>query len=158
MADKETLIRWLNDIYSMEQEVMNTLKGHLDDAKDMPDMQNRIQQHINDTQTQMDQVKAAIESLGGNVSPVKSAVSKVMGTVSGAATDIAKDKIVKDAIAEYAAEHMEIASYMAVMEAANILGESQIANMAQDIIKSEQNMADWLQTNIPMIVQMDLGA
>jgi ferritin-like metal-binding protein YciE len=53
----------------------------------------------------------------------------------------------------YAIEYFEIASYMANAAAARELGYEDIASVCETIITEEQEMADWLEMQLPMVVR-----
>lgn len=60
------------------------------------------------------------------------------------------------ALADYAAENFEIASYTALISAAQELGDQEIIRVCQQILRDEQEMASWLQQNLPTLVQQTL--
>lgn len=152
----ELLISWLNDAYAMEQSLEDTLKRHADDAAGNPDVQSRIMQHITETKDQARIVKDCIEGLGGSTSKVKSAVSNVMGMAQGVLNRPASDTMVKNALADYAAEHFEIASYEALIHAATELGHADIAARLRPILVQEQAMAEFLAQALPAAVSEQL--
>src|SRR5947209_3017903 len=125
MADNDLVISWLNDAYSMEQGLEPILKNHAKDAKDHPQMQAMIEAHLEQTRRHGELVKGCIERLGGKTSGVKSGLSSVMGMAQSVMTGAAKDELVKNAISDYAAENFEIASYNALIVAAQQMGDQQ---------------------------------
>jgi ferritin-like metal-binding protein YciE len=80
-------------------------------------------------------------------------VANTLGAVQGMSTAMAKDRMVKDAMASYAIEHFEIASYTAIVTAARDMGHEEIARVCETIITEEQDMADWLEMQLPMVVR-----
>ncbi len=157
MAHQEKLIAWLNDAYAMETSVAQVLEAHAKEAKDHPLMQTRIQEHLEETRRHADLVKGCIERLGSSPSTIKSGMGTVMGTVQGMSTALAKDKLVKNALGDYASEHFEIASYQALVTAALQIGDQQTASVCQDILRDEDAMARWLEQQLPGIVQETIG-
>jgi ferritin-like metal-binding protein YciE len=156
MAHNEMVIAWLNDAYGMEQSITHVLENHARDAKDHPQIQGAIKQHLEATKRHADMVKQEIERLGGSTSAVKSAMSHVMGMGQSVSTGMAKDELVKNALADYSTEHMEIASYRALQAAAMELGDQQLARTCEMILADEMAMAQFLEQNLPMIVTMTL--
>jgi len=154
MANQDLVIAWLNDAYSMEQSVTQVLENHAKDAKDMPRMQVHIQQHLEATKRHAELVKGALESLGEKPSTAKSAMSTVMGKVQGLSTGLAKDELIKNALADYSTEHMEIASYSSLAEAGRLLGNDQLVQTCETIIRDERAMASWLEQQIPLLTGM----
>jgi ferritin-like metal-binding protein YciE len=158
MAHKELYISWLNDAYSLEQSLIQTLENHASQAKDHPHVQTRIQQHIEETRRHADLVKSCIERLGSSTSSVKSGMSSVMGSVTGMSTGVSSDALVKNALSDYSSEHFEIASYTSLIAAAQELGDQETARICQDILRDEVEMANWLEQQIPIVTQEMLRA
>lgn len=157
MNSREQLIAWLNDAYSMEKSLEETLESHAKDAEKDPEVHARITRHIEETREQAETVKGCIESLGGSVSKVKSALAGMMGSVQGIANRPAGDTMVKNALSDYAAEHFEIASYRALIEGARALGEEQIALKLTAILHQEEDMARFLEQKLPGAVRTALA-
>lgn len=158
MNSREQLVDWLNDAYSMEKSLEETLERHAKDAESDAEFHARITRHIKETREQAETVKGCIESLGGSVSKVKSALAGMMGAAQGMANRPAGDTMVKNTISDYAAEHFEIASYRALIESARALGEEQIALKLTSILHQEEDMARFLEEKLPGAVRGTLTA
>ncbi|MFA5927143.1 MAG: DUF892 family protein [Patescibacteria group bacterium] len=159
MDDEEMkpLMTWLNDAYAMEQSIINTLEGHAKDANDYPEAKQMIEDHIEQTKGQALRIKNEIERLGGEVSKVKSVLADMMGTVQGLMPDLAKDKVIKNAIVEHATEHFEHASYMTLAEAADYYDEPETARVCEEIMEEEVRMGEKLEKALPKLVREYLG-
>lgn len=157
MTTRDQLITWLNDAYAMEQALEETLKQHAADAKDDVEVHGRIQRHIEETRNQAVTVKECLQSLGGEVSGVKSAFANVFGAMQGMVNKPMGDTMVKNAIADYAAEHFEIATYRALIDTAKKIGEDEIARKLTDILRQEQDMAQFLEDKLPGAVEKTLA-
>lgn len=88
---------------------------------------------------------------------MKTAMGAVSGFFQGRSTGASPDELVKNALADYASEHLEIASYRALIVAARALGEQQTAQVCEGILRDEEEMARWLEQNLPTVVQEYLG-
>ena len=157
MAHLDTMLAWLNDAHALEVNLAQVLENHAKDAKDHPAMQAKIEQHLEQTRRHAELVKSCIERLGGSTSTIKSAMGKIGGMVQGISTGPAPDELVKNALADYASEHFEIASYTSLLAGAQALGDQETARICQQILQDEIEMASFLQQNIPMITQEYLG-
>lgn len=157
MAHQETLINWLNDAHGLETNLVQVLESHVQAAKNHPQVQSRLQQHLDETRRHAEMVKGCIERLGGNVSGVKTGISSVMGAVQGVSTAIAKDELVKNTLADYASEHFEIACYTSLITGARAIGDEDTARVCETILRDEEQMAHWLHQQIPVITQEYLG-
>src|SRR5437588_1858042 len=149
----ELLIAWLNDAYAMEQALIPVLENHAKDAKDDPAARARIELHAEQTRRHAELVKGCIEQVGGSPSTLKSAVGALFGTIHSVSTGMFADETVKNALADYATEHFEIACYRALSEAAQSLDQPHIVQVCGEILRDEQEMADWLSTKVPKIVR-----
>lgn len=157
MSGNETLISWLNDAYALEQQLITVLGNHSSDASHYPHIQRRIDEHIQETKRHAETVKQCIERLGGSTSVAKAAMGKVTGVMAGMSTAVASDELVKNCLAECSTEHLEIASYKALIASAEALGHSDIADACRRILSDEQRMADWLDQNLAGVVQEHLA-
>ena len=150
---RDTLVTWLKDAYAMEQGIVEILERQMGQFENMPDAQEKILQHLELTKTQAERVRACVERFDDDISHVKSGMANILGAVQGMSTVMAKDRMVKDAMANYAIEYFEIASYMAIVAAAREMGLEDIASVCETIITEEQDMADWLEMQLPMVVR-----
>jgi ferritin-like metal-binding protein YciE len=156
MTNNKQLIAWLNDAYSMERSLANVLENHARDAADFPDAQARNEQHLAETRQHADLVERCLEMLGETPSTVKSAFGSLMGRVEGAASGVFRDEIVKNFLSDYAAEHLEIASYKALVVAAEEVGQPEIARICGKILAEEVAMAEWLENHLPGVTRQSL--
>jgi ferritin-like metal-binding protein YciE len=154
---RETLIGWLNDAYAMEKGLVQVLENHANDVKDRPEMYRMIAQHLEQTKMHAERVRDCVERLGGSTSSVKTAMGSISGFFQGRSTGASPDELVKNALSDYAAEHFEIASYRALIAAARALGENQVVQVCESILRDEEEMARWLEQNLPNVVQEYLG-
>lgn len=146
---QDLLLAWLNDAYGMENTLIQTLQNHARDAKNYPQMQVKLDQHLAQTRRHAEMVKSCIERLGGRTNPLKTSLGVAMGKVQGLSTGAAADEVVKDGLADFAAENFEIASYTALIAAAEQLGDRETVATCNQILREEQEMARWLEQNLP---------
>ena len=157
MAERETFLGWLKDAHSMETALIPTLENHANDAKDLPEIQARLLQHIEETRRHADLVHQCITSLGDDLSVVKEAIGSVTGAVQSVSSAPFADEPVKNFLSDYAAENFEVASYTSLIAAAQALGETQIASVCEQILLEDQAMAQWLQEQIPQVTRLFLS-
>jgi ferritin-like metal-binding protein YciE len=154
---RETLIGWLNDAYAMERGLVQVLENHANDAKDMPEAYRKITEHLEKTRMHAERVRECVEQLGGSTSSMKTAMGAISGFFQGRSTGASPDELVKNGLSDYAAEHFEIASYRALIVAARALGEERVVSVCEQILRDEEEMATWLERQLPMLVQDYLG-
>lgn len=155
-ADKETLLAWLQDAHAMENQAIEILKRQSERIKSYPDLQEKVPDHLEETREHAARVKECIERLGGDASTTKKSVGKFMGNAAALANSAANDEVVKDGIADYAFEQFEIASYRALIAAAEQLGEDEIRRVCEEILEEEKAMAQWLEEKLPLVTRQYL--
>lgn len=148
MTKREQFIQWLGDAHAMEVGIISTLEKHIADAKGQPKVRATLTQHWKETKRHAEEMKKALASLGGSHPVLKEGVSKLANLVAGLVTTMAADTTVKNAIADFATEHFEIACYKSLIVTANALGEKKIAATCKAILKEELAMAKVLDTQL----------
>jgi ferritin-like metal-binding protein YciE len=156
MTAKDMLIAWLNDAHGMENALIRVLEHQIKDAKDYPQVQAKLEEHLEQTRRHAQMVKDCVQQLGGKTSAVKTGLATLFGQMQAISTGAAQDEMIKNALADYAAESFEVASYTSLVHAAKVLGEQQIADVCQRILQEDEAMARWLHQNIPALTQQTL--
>ena len=140
----------------MEQTQIQVLENHAKDAKDVPWVRERDEQHLAETKRHAERVRECLDLLGAKPSAMKSAMGNITGMVQGASSGMFKDELVKNFLSDYAAEHFEIACYTSLIAAAEEVGQPQVASICREILRDEEAMAQWLEDNIPEVTRMFL--
>ncbi|AKK66465.1 ferritin-like domain-containing protein [Xanthomonas translucens] len=143
-SNTERLLKWLQDAYAMEQEANTMLTATAGRLEHYPQLKARIEQHITETKGQSEQVKRCIDLLGGTTPAIKGALASVMATVHAAGNSMMSDEVAKSLGISYAFEHLEVASYRALVIAAKQADQPQIAEICSAILDQEIAMAEWL--------------
>lgn len=158
VANNDIVVAWLNDAHAMEKALTQILEHQVKDAERFPEIQAKLQQHLQQTEQHAQMVESCVQRLGGSTSSVKGGMASLFGQVQALSTGAAQDEMVKNALADYAAENFEIASYQALIAAAQAIGDTETVTVCQQILADEQAMARWLETNLPALVQGTLSA
>lgn len=150
---KENLMDWLRDAHAMEEQAEKMLKAQAARIEHYPQLKARIEEHIGETVGQRERLEQCIARLGGSPSMVKDTLGKMaaMGQAVGGMT--ASDEVVKGAMAGYVFECFEIASYTALIAAAQTAGEPEVAQVCGEILVQEEAMAEWLLENLPQLTE-----
>lgn len=155
---RAAMVAWLNDAYANERAIVPVLRNHIRDAHSQPIARERLEQHLAATERHAEQVKGCIERLGGKVSSAKGAAGNLLGNVQAVSTEPAKDELVKNALADYATEQFEIASYRALISGAEEMGDVQTATTCREILADEEAMARWWEGQIPLLTRQHLSS
>jgi ferritin-like metal-binding protein YciE len=153
MTQQEFLVSWLKDAHGLETHLVQTLERQAKDARDYPQVQAKIQEHLEKTRHHADLVEGCLKHYDSGTSTVKSGLGSALGAVTGMASGSAKDEIIKDSLSDYAAENMEIASYTSLIAAAKALGDNETAQVCQQILQDEEEMAQWLKEHLSSLTQ-----
>jgi ferritin-like metal-binding protein YciE len=140
----DTLIAWLKDAHAMEQSAINILEKQSKRLEHYPRMEAKVKEHLGVTRQQADKVKACLERHGADTSTMKDLMARFTGTMNALGSSTAGDEAVKAHMADYAFEHMEIASYRILIATAKHVGDVQTQRVCEEILSQEEEMADWL--------------
>jgi ferritin-like metal-binding protein YciE len=105
------------------------------------------------TEREQAEVEECIQRLGGDTSSVKAGMSKITGTLQGMSTGAAEDELVKNAISDYAGEQFEVASYRALVAAAEEIGDEETVRVCRENLREDEEMARWLEQQLPAVTQ-----
>ncbi|MFU0507059.1 ferritin-like domain-containing protein [Pseudaminobacter sp. NGMCC 1.201702] len=150
---REWLMQWLRDAHAMEEQAETMLKSQYDRLESYPGLRQRIGQHIEETKEQAKRLEQCLDRIGGGTSTMKDAGAKLMATAQGLSGIFAGDEVMKGSLASYTFEHMEIASYTMLIAAAEKCGEPEIQRACEQNLREEQEMASWLEKNLPAVTQ-----
>jgi ferritin-like metal-binding protein YciE len=155
--EEDQLLAWLDDAYAMERAQLPILGNHAEDARRHPDVRKRDQKHLKQTKQHAKDIRRCIEHLGGKPSASKKVIGRITGAINSVATEPFEDEILKNFLADYATEHFEIACYRSLIVAAEEAGHPKIASVCREILEEEEEMANWLERNLPMAVRETLA-
>lgn len=153
---RELLVAWLRDAHAMERSLIPVLEDHSKHADGHPEVQRRMAQHAEETERHAQLVEQCLHRLDADPSGGKDVLGKMMMSVQGKMTGAAEDTLVKDSLMDFASEHFEIASYKALVKAAESMGEREIAETCRGILKEEQEMAAFLDEHLSPAVEAAL--
>ena len=158
MSDKTyRLTQWLRDAHAMEEQAETMLKAQASRLENYPELRQRIERHITETQGQARRVAQCIERLGSGESTVKDAGARMVAMMQGLGGMFAGDEVVKGGMASYAFEHFEISAYTALIGAAEEAGDQQTATVCREILREEEQMAAWLKEHLPAVTRQFLA-
>lgn len=155
MAEKsyyDVLINWLKGAHTVETTLVNMLENQADRATEFPELRSHLQGHREASQRHAEMVRQCIEQLGGDVSELRTSVSKLFGEAQSRFLGVYGDSVVRDAIVGSVVEQVEISSYNAIIALAERLGENGVVDTCSEILEDEQRMLDYFNENLEDIV------
>lgn len=156
-AAKDNLLDWLKDAHAMEHQAESMLRAQAQRLENYPDLKQRIEQHIKETKWQQTEVEAAIKRLGGSPSTVKDMAGKLMAFGQAVAGSAMSDEVIKGSMSGYVFENLEIATYTVIITAARAVGETETVAACEQILKQEEEMAQWILEHLAPTTQQFLG-
>ena len=154
MSDpREHLLHWLRDAHAMEQQAEQMLKAQAGRIENYPRLKARIEQHLEETLGQQKLLEGCLERLGSSPSAIKDTMGMMAAMGQALGGMFASDEIVKGAMASYVFEHMEIASYTALIAASREAGDAETQRVCEQILAQEEAMAQWVKENLPEVTR-----
>lgn len=154
--DSKHLIDWLRDAHAMEKQAEKMLQSQAHRLESYPQLQRRIDEHIEETLNQSKKLEHCLKLLGADTSTFKDMGAELTAFGQAVGGMMAEDEVVKGGIASYAFENFEIASYKAIIKAAEMAAQPEVAQVCQEILQEEIAMADWLSKHLDEVTQQFL--
>ncbi len=156
-TDKDKIIAWLNDAYAMEMSLIPILENHASDIKEDNPLKKRIERHIDETKNHMQIIACCLERYDKNPSTIKATIGKVSSGIQYTLTRTSDDELVKNVLSDYTSESFEIVSYKALIVAATNMGDEQTVQACEQILRDEEDMAQFLDQNLKIMVNSEMG-
>lgn len=149
---KELLKHELGDLLYAEQRILTATKTLAREAQN-PMLKQRIEQHVQETEGQIERVKQAFQAIGEK--PKAETCEAAIGLREEHDSFKKEEKPSKQILAAFdlgsglRVEHYEIAAYKTAIAIAEVLGEQECSRLLQQNLKEEQDMAAFLEKNAP---------
>lgn len=163
------LVKYLNDMLSVENAVIDRLQTRIDKCL-LPEGKKQLQHHLEETREQQQRLYRMISNRGGgkptdakadlptlDPSPAMMAVktlTDVAKAVTGgevSANPIEEEEELRKTKEDFGLENIEILSYRMLIMVCEKLGlqEEEEASLLNKSLQEEQEMANWISTNMP---------
>jgi ferritin-like metal-binding protein YciE len=154
---RDFLIEGLRNAHAMESQAISLTTTQADRLEHYADLQQRVRQHVKETEGQRDRLERCLEKLGTSPSMLKDVALKTAANLQMFVHMMASDEVVKNVLASFAFENFEIISYKALLETAKLDGDADIIAMCEENLREEEAMADWLEHHLPDIIHKYLS-
>jgi ferritin-like metal-binding protein YciE len=148
---------YLADAFAIESQALQLLQQGQAIAGD-PDLRKVFSDHLEETRSQQEAIRARIEARGERPSRFKSALLRVGGVNLGAFFGAQPDTPAKLAGFAFAFEHLEIAAYEQLMRVARRAGDDETARIAERIAGEERAAAAAIRARFESAVEATLSA
>ena len=157
---RDVFLVGLRNAHAVENEALSIMNRQLDRLENYPELATRLRSHVTETDQQAQRLDTILADLGEDPSTFKDMAASFMGNMAAMGHTVASDEILKNAFADYAFENYEIAAYRSLITMAKAGGFRSAVPLLQASLRQEEEMAQWLETNLPMITEryLDLEA
>jgi ferritin-like metal-binding protein YciE len=150
------LIPHIQNAHALENQIVQSLEGHVKELSDLPDVQQQVRMHLEQTKQHRDRMEQCLNAYGESPSAIKEVGSSLMGSMMAAMGGMRADTISRIARDEYVTEHLEIAAYTLLITTARAFGDEETAQAAEMNLRDEIQMQEWLLSNMPDVCLRDL--
>ncbi|NEW87467.1 ferritin-like domain-containing protein [Rhodopseudomonas sp. WA056] len=150
---REIFVTGLRNAHAMETQAREMMERQSERLDDYPEVKARVQQHLRETEGQLQRLDECLSACGESASTLKDVTQSFMGNMAALAHTVMPDEILKNTFANNAFEHFEIAAYKSLLSLADIAGVSSAKPLLQASLKEEEAMAAWIDQNIDSVTR-----
>ena len=150
---RDLLIDGLRNAHAMENQAREMIERQLDRLDAYPDVRARLQEHLQETETQIQRLDQCLGEFGESASTIKDTTQSLMGNMAALAHTVASDEILKNTFANNAFENFEIASYKSLLSLADLAGATSCKSPLEASLREEQAMAAWIDQHVDTITR-----
>jgi ferritin-like metal-binding protein YciE len=147
----------LRNTHALETEALQIMNRQVERLDRYPEMEQRLRQHIRETEGQQRRIEEALHALGEDRSLLKEAVMSFVGNLAALAHIPAGDEILKNTFANHAFENYEIAAYKSLIAITGAAGESRFVPGFEQSLREEEAMARFISENVDAITRKHLA-
>ena len=148
---RDLFITGLKNAHAMEHQALSIMRPQVNRIRNYPEVEQRLEQHIAETEGQIQRLEQVLDSLGENKSTLKDMALSMTGGMAAIGHSAAPDEILKNSLANFAFENFEIAAYTSLLTLAEPAGQQAAIPLLQQNLQQEEDMAGWLKANLPTV-------
>ena len=145
---REIFIAGLRNAHAVENQAVSLIKRQLDRIENYPEVASRLQQHLQETNAQIQRLDDILGRLDESNSTLKDVGGTLIGNMAALGHMFAQDEILKNSFANFAFENYEIAAYKSLCHLAELTGNSAVVPVLEQTLQEEMNMAKWLDDHL----------
>ena len=147
----------LRNQHAVETQAIGTLQNELPRMTAYPDLHAKMQQDKDRSVQQAARLDDLLAKHDTSKSLFKEAASGAIATVAGFAHAPASDEMLKNVLSAIGFKAYEIASYKALATLAAAAGAAEDVTVLETSLREEQELGDWLGTQLPNFVHAYLA-
>lgn len=141
---RDKLTTYIQDMYAVENQLVETLDKQVDQAAKFPAIQAKISQHLEATKQHRSRMEQRLQAYGESPSTLKGIMSGMMGNITGAMSGMRSDVLAMYARDDYVAESLEVAGYRMLIATARAYGDEDTVRAAELNLRDDEEMQRWL--------------
>ena len=153
----EVYLTGLRNQHAVETQAIGTIQNQLPRMTAYPDLHAQMQREKERSVEQAARLDTLLARHGSKASAAKEMVTGTVATVAGFAHALASDEVLKDVLAAVGYKAYEIGSYKVLITLAQAAGANDDVSVLEQSMREEQEMGDWLGTQLPGFVHAYLG-
>ncbi len=147
----------LRNQHAVEVQAIGTIQNQLPRMEPYPELHAQMQADHARSVEQAARLDTLLAKHGTSASAAKKVVTGAVATVAGFIHSLSSDEVVKNVLAAIGYKAYEIGSYKMLISLAEAVGSPGDVATLEMSMKEEQEMGDWLGTNLPSIVHAYLA-
>lgn len=153
---KELLVHELGDLLYAERRFLTATRHLVKEARN-PMLQKRLEQHVGETETQIERLQRAFEAIGEKAKAER--CEAAIGLREEHDSFKSEEKPSKTILEAFdlgsglRVEHYEIAAYRSAIAVAGVLGAEECARILRESLVEEEEMAGFLEENAPALLK-----
>ncbi len=151
-AVMDVYLTGLRNQHAVETQAIGTIKNELNRMEPYPELHAKMQQEMQRSETQAARLDDLLAKHGTSKSAAKEMVTGTVATVAGFVHAGASDEVLKNVLAAVGYKAYEIGSYKVLLTMADAAGATADKAVLEQSMKEEQEMGDWLGSNLPGFV------
>lgn len=148
---RDIFVNGLKNAHAMESQAISIMKSQVSRIENYPEIAQRLEIHVRETQGQLERLATILESLGEGNSTLKDTALSLTGSLAALGHVIAVDEILKNSFANFAFENYEIAAYQSLITVGARGGYSTAVETLRKSLAEEIDMARWLDENLEKV-------
>jgi ferritin-like metal-binding protein YciE len=145
---RDIYITGLQNAHALEAQAIQLCERQVERLENYPEMRERLREHAEESRRQQQRLARIMDGLGTSSSSLKDIGTSIMGNIAALGHAVAQDEVVKNTFANYAFEHYEIATYLALLDMADAVGDGSAPPLLRESLDEEKRMAGWIEQNL----------
>jgi ferritin-like metal-binding protein YciE len=151
---RDLYVTGLRNAHAMENQALSIMKPQVQRIENYPQVADLLNRHIGETEGQLRRLETALSELGEDNSTLKDWALSMAGGMAAIGHSMAGDEILKNAMANFAFEHYEIAAYKSLITLAEANGHASGLAALQANLDEEKAMAAAIEAGLrPLTLQ-----